>query len=139
MIDSIVKAIKGLDSNLKSNWLKGGRPDLDVLREVMENDEITGEQRDAAFLLFKNPPAAQSQKTSKKTVLRANTDCRVKKGEIQTCWGSQFVATEIDNPDLDEEFSDEDAPKKILALIGTFKPSSHEVESLLKSRRASRT
>ena len=79
----------------------------------------------------------------KKVCLRANTDCRVKEGETQECWGSTFRAVEVPNPALKEEFHDDDEPKEILVLLAEFKGDTDEVKSLLsakqgKGRRASR-
>ena len=73
----------------------------------------------------------------KKTSLIANTVCNVEEGETQSCWGSQFVATEIPNPELKEEFPEEAAPKTILVLKGSFE-KKEEIESLLKAKRAIR-
>ncbi len=74
---------------------------------------------------------------NKKTSLIESTRCNVEKGEPQVCWGSNFKAVEIPNPELKEEFPEEGAPKTILVLKGEF-GCEHEIKSLLSSKRATR-
>ena len=77
----------------------------------------------------------------KTSTLIASTDCRVKKGEVQRCWGSDFKATEVPNPALKDEFLEKEEiealPKTILVLKGEF-DCEDEIKSLLKSKRATR-